>query len=49
MRGVNIGFACMTDETQFDTTDRQEIAELWLEFCIENGFIDYIEEVEIID
>ena len=28
-----------TDETQFDTQDEKDLAELWWEFCKENGFI----------
>ena len=28
------------DETEFDTTDEHELAELWWEFCKENGLID---------
>ena len=28
-----------TDETQFDTQDEKDLAELWWEFCKENAFI----------
>lgn len=28
-----------TDETQFDTQDEKELADLWWKFCKENGFI----------
>lgn len=28
------------DETQFDTTDRTELAQLWWDFCIENHIIE---------
>lgn len=28
-----------TDETQYDTQDEKELAELWWEFCKEKGFI----------
>ena len=35
------------DETQFDTTDRTELAELWFEFCIDEGIITGYEEVEV--
>ena len=28
------------DETQFDTDDEKELAELWWYFCKENGLID---------
>ena len=27
------------DETEFDTYDKDELAKLWYEFCIENGII----------
>ena len=29
----------MDDETQFDTQDEKELAELWWEFCKENKLI----------
>ena len=29
----------LTDETQFDTWDERELADLWWEFCKENGLI----------
>lgn len=32
------------DETEFDTIDEQEIAELWYEFCKEEGIIAYVEQ-----
>ena len=49
MTGTNIGFknGTRSDETQFDTTNRKELAELWLYFCIENGLIEYIEQTEV--
>ena len=28
-----------TDETEFDTWNKDELAKLWYEFCIENGII----------
>lgn len=37
------------DSTQFDTTDRKELAELWWDFCIENGIITGTEEEDIGD
>lgn len=30
----------LNDETEFDTTDERELAELWWEFCQENGLIE---------
>ena len=32
----------MEDETQFDTQDEHELAELWWEFCKEEGLIEVI-------
>lgn len=53
MLGTNIYFADLStlqeDETQFDTTDKAELQELWWDFCIENGIISGVEEVEVID
>lgn len=34
------------DETEFDTIDEQEIAELWYEFCKEEGIIAYVEQLD---
>lgn len=49
-KGTNILFAPdpggFADQTQFDTTDRKELAELWFDFCLENKLIE-LEEVEI--
>ena len=36
------GRAFFNDRTEFDTTDEQELAELWWEFCKENGLIECI-------
>jgi len=33
------------DETEFDTTDERELADLWWEFCKENGLIDVSQHV----
>lgn len=33
------------DETEFDTTDERELAELWWEFCKENGLIDVSQHI----
>ena len=49
MKVTRIGFINAEgkeDETEFDTIDRAEIADLWLEFCIENGIIAYVEDDE---
>lgn len=34
------------DETEFDTWDEEELAQLWWEFCKENGLI-YVTKREI--
>jgi len=52
MMGTNIGFLNMdgreaNDEVQFDTTDKNELAMLWFEFCKDEGIITYVEEVEV--
>ena len=44
VKATNIGF--MNDETQFDTTDEKELAQLWWQFCKENKIVTYTEEVE---
>ena len=40
-------YEAINDETQFDTTNKAELAELWFEFCIENGIITFVEETEV--
>jgi len=35
----------LNDETEFDTTDERELADLWWEFCKENGLIDVSQHV----
>lgn len=51
MKGTNIGFKNddlpFDDVVQFDTTNRTELAELWFDFCKEEGIITYVEEVEV--
>lgn len=47
-KGSDVSGDELPDETQFDTTDRQELAELWFDFCLENDLIQ-IEEVELDD
>ena len=50
-KGTNIGFMndSYEDETQFDTTDKKELAELWFQFCKDEGNITHVEEVDIND
>lgn len=46
---TRIGFYDCTgaeDETEFDTVDDGELAELWYEFCRENDIITYIHKKE---
>ena len=47
---TNIGFlnpeTWDDDETQFDTTNKTELALLWFDFCRENGFITYVSGME---
>ena len=33
-------------ETEFDTTDEDELKELWWDYCMDNGIITYTEEVK---
>ncbi len=33
------------DETEFDTTNESELAELWWAFCKENGLIDVSQHI----
>ncbi len=44
----NIGFND-GDEMQFDAYNLSELLELWIDFCVENGFqtnsVDYVERV----
>lgn len=51
MKGTNIYFVNPDgnneDETQFDTVNKKELAELWFEFCIDEGIITGYEEVEV--
>ncbi len=47
MKVTQIGFINKEgkeDEVEFDTVDPVEVADLWLEFCCENGLIAYILE-----
>lgn len=50
MKATNIQFKNpddgFPDEAQFDTVDRQELAELWFDFCLDEGFIE-LEEAEV--
>lgn len=34
------------DSTNFDTTDKHELAMLWWDFCQENGIITGTDEIE---
>lgn len=53
IKGTNIGFmnpdTQKEDETQFDTTDEKELAQLWWDFCKDEQIITYVEEVEVND
>lgn len=40
------GREAYSDETEFNTTDENELAKLWWDFCMEEGIIDYTREVE---
>jgi hypothetical protein len=49
MSTYNIGFINpegKEDETQFDAFLKEELTELWWDFCKENGIITYVEEEE---
>lgn len=37
------------DATQFDTTDINELKEIWWDFCKENGIIIDTEDIDIED
>lgn len=51
MIGTNVGF--LSGEhvfvTQFETTDEQELKNLWWDFCKDEGIIAYVEEAEVLD
>lgn len=58
MIGTNIGFnnptwnkGVIEDEVQFDVRpdELRDLAELWFEFCKDEGIITYVDEVEITD
>ena len=38
-----------SDQTQFDTTDINELREIWWDFCKENGIIIDTEEIDTTD
>lgn len=49
---TNIGFLAANgreDETQFDTQDERQLAELWWMFCLENKLITFLEQGEIFE
>ena len=35
------------DEVEFDTWNMHELAECWLDFCVEAGVITYIRSLEV--
>ena len=51
IEATNIGFinpsTMREDETQFDTRYLAELKDLWWEFCVDNGYITYVEPVEV--
>lgn len=48
-KSTNIGFvnpeSGEADETQFDTHNDASLYELWWNFCLENGFITYVDKI----
>jgi len=49
MIGTNVDFQSggRDFQAQFDTTDKEELKDLWWAFCLEEGIITNVEEANI--